>query len=184
MSDIVTNKRLSIPSQGNIEYHPGFVPTEAVEELNSAFSNANQAVLFTGEYQTIEDPTPLHAADPISSEQGLAIHALAKIVVPEVDTEWDEYGVAVRRMGNPGLSSLAIHKDGARDIRVLVEGHQSRWHFGDSSYKERYPEGLELSAGDVVVLNNMCPRSEQLAHGVAIGNVIPIRLSYLFYFHS
>lgn len=104
-------------------------------------------------------------------------------VIDALPYDWKRISLFVRRIGTEHhISSLSPHVDVAQDMRVLIEGNQSRWIFDQPRMLEQYPDGLPLSAGDAVVLNNHCPWEEQLRHGVVLDTPVAHRTSYLFNF--
>ena len=106
---------------------------------------------------------------------------LTSRVVNSLPFTWRSLSLYIRHLiAGSAITSLGIHADNDPSMRVLIEGHGSKWVFDQDEWIEKYPEGLGLNPGDAVTLNNYCSSGDQLRHGVKILAEQPLRTSYLF----
>lgn len=176
---------LVIPGAGEIHHNPAFMDPALVNSVNAVTRNSD-TILMTG--LVFQRKRPADVQSILNKETGFLqlpneLIAMTKFVIDAVPFEWRRVGLYIRHMGNLGMRSLTIHADNDPSMRVLVEGDESRWKFERSKYATQYPNGLPLTRGAAIVLNNYCAIADQLRHGVELNAGTAHRTSYLYNFY-
>ncbi len=169
--------KLPTPAAGEIVFRPSFIDETIVNAANRTVSNMPMGGFLLRHFDNG------CSFEAMENQLTLPLIAMTQEVIDAVGFDWMRMSLFVRRIGSEhDISSLSPHVDVAQDMRVLIEGGQSRWIFDQPRVIEQYPDGLPLSAGDAVVLNNHCSQEHQLRHGVVLDTQLPHRTSYLFNF--
>ena len=174
----MTVDKLYAPAPGQLEVFKGWVSSDILTTANE-FVDQPQFMGFNRGSETSET-----AGFEISRLPDESLVQLANYVISKVGFEWTSVSAYARRLRREGgSSSVGLHTDDDRSIRTLVEGHKSKWIFGNEPYVSMYPNGLVLEKGDTVVINNNCDKPNLVEHGVEIDNGTSSRVGYLYIFY-
>lgn len=189
--------RLSLPDPGEIAVYRQFISPSMCEVSVGDIRHAYELEKFTsGGERLIKQRTDrsLEWGDAfMGSYTDAELHnkshnARRKIhddIVSSIDFTWNDIFGFLRVMSRRrnGISAIYPHRDQSSDVRVLVDPTGgAKWTFTDRLHQLKYPDGLYLNQGDVVLMNNQCPPEEQLEHGVEVLPTSRMRASYLFVF--
>ncbi len=181
MASLATNTALELPPAGALWVSPDFMDLELVDQANRVTDP--QTYLHMRGFVWMQKSPEEVTAIIENGDTPEPLCEMAQKVADALPFVWSSLSFYIRHIGTKEhTSSVSIHSDNDKSMRVLIEGGSAKWVFDQEEWTQQYPNGLLLRKGTAAVLNNLCDRSSQLRHGVT--TELDTRTSYLFNFYK